>query len=93
MRQLVSDHDVQTAYQKRWHEKKNGELLSLVEGEFDVFLTTDQNIRYQQNLSGRSLRFVVLVASNNEYETLLPLMPKVLETLDLIQPGELQEIS
>jgi len=71
----------------------NGELISLVEGQFDVFLTTDQNIRYQQNLSERSLRFVVLVASNNEYKTLAPLMPKVLEALQTIKLGELQEVS
>ncbi len=93
MRHLVPEHEGWTAYQKRWHEKKNGELLSLVEGEFDVFLTADQNIKHQQNLSRRSLKFIVLVASDNGYETLSPLIPKVTDALTKISPGEFVEIS
>jgi len=94
MRHLVPEHEIHTAYRMGWHQKKNGELLSLVEGElFDVFLTADQNIKHQQNLTRRSLKFIVLVASDNGYETLSPLIPKVIETLLAIQPGELVEIS
>jgi hypothetical protein len=76
-----------------WADKKNGVLLSLVEPDFDVFLTVDQNIRHQQNLSARDLRFIVLIGSDNTYETLLPLIPKVTEILRSILPGELVEIS
>lgn len=93
MRHLTDEHEVQTAYQKRWHEHKNGELLSLVEGEFDVFLTTDQNLRYQQNLTRRSLRFIILVARSNEYESLVPLVPQVKSALGIIAPGEVLEIA
>lgn len=43
---LLFEHEVKTAYQMGWAAKKNGELLKLVEGEFEVFLTVDQNLRY-----------------------------------------------
>ncbi len=93
LRRLLREYVVLTAYEMRWHEKKNGELLSLVEGEFDLFLTIDQNIKHQQNLSSRSLRFIVLVGSDNQYETLAPLIPKIKETLLTIAPGELVELT
>lgn len=89
---LTSEHEVKTAQQMGWAEKKNGVLLSLVEPDFDVFLTVDRNIRYQQNLSRHSLRFIVLTGNDNQYETLMPLISKVKETLLTIAPGELIEI-
>ena len=93
MRHLADEHEVQTAYQRRWHERKNGELLSLVESEFDVFLTTDQNLRHQQNLTQRPLRFIILMARSNKYESLVPLMPKVKAALDTTAPGGILEIA
>ncbi len=82
-----------TARQMGWEEKKNGALLSLVEPDFDVSLTVDQNIKHQQNLAARDLRFFVLIGRDNTYPTLAPLIPKVKETLSTIQPGEFVEIS
>lgn len=90
---LTDEHEVRTARQMGWEEKKNGLLLSLVEPDFDVFLTVDQNIRHQQNLSQRDLRFIVLIGRDNTYPTLAPLMPKVKGALLTIQPGELLEVS
>ena len=87
------EHEVVTAYKRGWSTLKNGELLNLVETEFDVFLTVDQNIKYQQNLRGRTLRIIVLVASDNQYKTLLPLVPIVKKALEKIAPGELVEVS
>jgi hypothetical protein len=86
-------HDVMTVQERGWSSKKNGELLHLLEGEFDVFLTADQNLTYQQNLSNTTVAIVVLVAQNNRIESLKPLMPKVQEILKTIQPGEVVEIS
>lgn len=90
---LLPEHEVWTAYKKGWSALKNGELLLRVEAEFEVFLTIDQNLRYQQNLSRRSLKFIVLVAQNNQYETLAPLIPKVKEALTKMRSGELIEVS
>lgn len=52
---------MKTAYQTGWAAEKNGELLKLVEGEFEVFITVDQNLRHQQNLA--SSRLTVIVSS------------------------------
>jgi len=94
LRRLLIEHEIHTAYRMGWHEKKNGELLSLVEGAaFEVFLTVDQNIKHQQSLSSRTLKFIVLIGSDNRYETLAPLVPKVTDALTKISPGELVEIS
>ncbi len=89
----MPEHDVRTAQQMGWADKKNGILLSLVEPDFDVFLTVDQNIKHQQNLSARDLRFIVLIGRDNTYPTLSPLIPEVKKTLLTIVPGELVEIS
>jgi hypothetical protein len=70
---LLSGHEVKTAYQMGWAAKKNGELLKLVESEFEVFLTVDRNLRHQQNLASSPLKFIVLVAASNQYDNLAPL--------------------
>lgn len=58
-----------------------------------MFLTVDQNIKHQQNLSARDLRFIVLIGHDNTYPTLAPLILKVEKALLTIEPGELVEIS
>jgi hypothetical protein len=90
---LLSDHEVKTAYQMGWAAKKNGELLKLVENEFEVFLAVDQNLRHQQNLTSSQLRFVVLVAASNQYDSLAPLIPQVRSALTKLGPGDVIEIS
>ncbi len=90
---LLSDHEVKTAYQMGWAAKKNGELLKLVENEFEVFLTVDQNLQHQQNLTSSQLRFVVLVAASNQYDSLAPLIPQVRDALTKLGLGDVIEIS
>jgi len=85
-------HDIMTVQERGWSSKKNGELLRLLEGEFDVFLTADQNLTYQQNLRNTRVAVIVLVARNNRIEALKPLMPKVEEVLKSIQPGEVVHV-
>lgn len=60
----------------------------MANAEFDVFLTVDQNLKYQQNLTAFSISIVLLVARNNRLQTLLPLMPEVREALNKIRAGE-----
>lgn len=64
-----------------WAGKKNGELLILVEDQFDIFITADQNLQFQQNLKSSRITIFVLKAPNSRYETLKPLAPKVLEKI------------
>ncbi len=59
----LREHDCRTAQQMQWNRIKNGELLSLAEPQFDLFLTCDQNLQYQQNLMGRSITILELSAN------------------------------
>ena len=61
---LDRDHECFTARQKGWGALTTGALLDLAEGEFDVFLTSDQNIRFQQNLAGRQIAVLILSTNN-----------------------------
>jgi hypothetical protein len=77
----------------RWEGLKNGKLLDEAQAEeFNVFLTVDQNIRYQQNLQGRAIAIVVMIANGITVEDLRPLLPAVEETLAIVQPGQLYEV-
>ena len=79
-RELV-DHTVFMVQEKGWSGMKNGELLRVAENKFDVWVTADQNIEYQQNLSRFNIAVVVLVAPNNRLETLLPMILKLRKAL------------
>ncbi len=60
LRHHLSGHIVSTAYEKGWSDLANGDLLAKAEFQFDLMITTDQNLRYQQNLKGRKLAILVL---------------------------------
>jgi hypothetical protein len=75
-----------------WSSTKNGKLLDLAQGKFDVLLTADQNLPFQQNLENRNLAVVVLAGSDNQLGTLQALVPEVLATLETIEPGRWVQI-
>ncbi len=78
----------------KWSGKKNGELLQLMLQEnFTILLTTDRNLRYQQNLQQAGVAVVVLIASSNRLPDLVPLIPEVCNVLGTIAPGEVIEVS
>ena len=85
-------YDVATVPEMGWAGIKNGALLKLVEPAFDVFLTIDGNLRFQQNLRSMGLSFIVLSALNNRIETLRPLMPRVLVALQSVVTGDVVRI-
>ena len=80
-------HDARTAPEMGWASKTNGELLALAAAEFDVFLTSDRNISYQQNVSAFEIAVIVLVAGSNSIDDLRPLVPRILEALAIVNPG------
>ena len=67
-------------------------LLRLAAAEFDVFLTVDQGIPYQQNLPGLNVALVIVRAPSNDINDLRPRMPEVLRVLETIQPGQVVHI-
>ena len=85
-------HECQTVRQAGLGSKKNGELLSLAEGRWDVLLTSDRNIKYQQNMAGRSLSILVLCAKSNRMKDLLPLLPACGRALVSMQAGQVVEV-
>jgi predicted nuclease of predicted toxin-antitoxin system len=60
LRLSLAKHSVSTAHELGWSRLENGDLLAAAEKQFDVFITTDQNLRHQQNLANRKLAILVL---------------------------------
>ncbi len=89
---MLVGHTAQTVQQMGWAGVKNGALLSLMAGKFDVFLTSDQNIPYQQNTTTLPVALVILVAPSNRLDALEPLVPKVLAILPSLQSGSITTV-
>jgi len=78
----LTDFEAYTAKEMNWDEKKNGELLSLmIENQFNVLISMDKSIHYQQNISKYPLSIVVLKAKSNSINSLKPLIPKITQLL------------
>ena len=96
-RQLVREltgHEVRTVQQQGWAGMQNGELLRrATEAGFDIFVTGDQNLEYQQNLARSPLRVVVLAAPTNALEDLLPLVPRLLAALLDTRGGQVARVT
>lgn len=94
LRKYLPNHEVKTTREMRWEGLKNGALLAKAEeAGFDLLLTVDQNLRYQQNLSGRAIAVIVLIADGITVDDLRPLLPTLENTLLIIQPGQVYEVS
>lgn len=90
---VLIGHDVSTVRDESWTSLTNGALLRQAAAAFDVLLTADQNIEFQQNLATLPMAVVVLVAESNRLESLEPLMPRVLEALKTLKPKSLIRVS
>ena len=85
-------YKITTVPEAGWAGKKNGELLRLAEKEFDAFITLDQNLQYQQNLGRSSIVVTLLSAKNNRFESIQPLVPKILAALKNLPPGKIVKL-
>ena len=92
LKRPLQEHTVRTVQEMGWSGKKNGELLSLAETEFDALLTMDQGFEHQQNLSRRRIAILLLVARSNQIEDLAPIVPAALKALGVIGPGQVVRI-
>ncbi|MGA7730605.1 MAG: DUF5615 family PIN-like protein [Chloroflexia bacterium] len=93
LRNELPGHDVRTVRQMGWLGTENGDLLRLAETTFDIFVTVDQNLPYQQNASDYDIAVVVLAARSNRLQDLQPLMVAVLQVLEMIQLGTVIRIA
>jgi Domain of unknown function (DUF5615) len=81
-------YEIKTVPQMGWAGIKDRELLILAASVFDVFITADRNLSFQQNLSPFDLSLIVLQAQSNRLADLKPLVPKVLDVLDTAPRGQ-----
>jgi predicted nuclease of predicted toxin-antitoxin system len=91
LRRFLQGHTVSTAARERWHRLPNGELLNAAEAAgFDVLITTDKNLRYQQNLTGRKIAIIVL--SKQQWPQLQAHAGLVVAAVNAATPGSYTEV-
>lgn len=88
-----SDFVVDTVQERGWSGLQNGSLLRAADAEYDAFLTFDRGLEYQQDLSGLSIRIVIVRAVANKYEDLLPLVPSIESVLAKLRPGTVAHVA
>ena len=91
LRRLLPGHEISTAQELGWGRLKNGELIQRAEqNAFEVFVTSDQNLTYQQNLAGR--RIALLVLSTNYWPLLKTQSARIDAALAALEPGQYKEV-
>lgn len=88
-----AEHAVMTVAEQGWSGITNGELLRRAEQQFDVLVTMDQNLQYQQNVKDRNLTVIVVQARSNRPSDVEPAMPRVNEVLQRASPGSVIEVT
>jgi hypothetical protein len=92
LKREMSGFEVRTVAEMGWAGIKNGKLLRLAEAEFDVFVTADQNLSYQQPVTTFQLGLAVLKARTTKLEDLLPLVPALREALNGLKAGQVRQV-
>lgn len=93
VRELLG-HQVSTVQAEGWAGIKNSPLLALAtKFGFEVFLTSDRGLEFQQNLADVGIGIIVLRASSNAIEDIRPLLPSALEAIDNVRPGEVRSFA
>ena len=90
LRHQLANHEISTAYEMGWATLSNGDLLAAAETSFDVFITTDQNLRYQQNFGGR--RLAVLVLPTTSWPEIQKHTNKIAATVAALKHGNFVEL-
>lgn len=91
LRNALTGHTVSTAFEMGWSTLINGDLLAAAESQFDVLVTTDHNLRYQQNLTGRRLAILVLPFAN--WPRLQKHLPAIVSAIENLKSGDFLELS
>src|SRR5580698_8920745 len=91
LKHALTAHVVSTAYEMGWSTLSNGDLLDAAESQFDAFVTTDQNLSYQQNLAGRRLAILVLPFAS--WPKLQSNLPIIVSAVDGLKPGDYYELA
>lgn len=89
---LIQGHEVSSVPEKGWAGVKNGKLLTLIQAEFQVFVTVDRNLAFQQNTKDLKIIVIVLHSASNRFEELQKLTPELLQKLKIAQPGDVVRV-
>jgi predicted nuclease of predicted toxin-antitoxin system len=92
-KRVFPNDEVFTVTEMGWAGIKNGALLKLAEGEFEVMVTVDKSIPYQNNFTDKQIILLTFLVKQNKIEALLPLVPAALEALSTASPGQIINIS
>ena len=84
----LSGHEVHTVDEAGFKGLENGDLLRAASGTYDVLITVDQKLPYQQNVAGLEIAILVLAAKRNSYARLKPLLPRAIQALEFIKPSD-----
>ena len=90
LRLRLAEFEISTAQEMGWGRVKNGDLLKRAEGVFDAFVTADQQIKYQQNLTGRKL--AILVLSTNRWPNVKAKTAEIIAAIHALRPGDYFEL-
>jgi predicted nuclease of predicted toxin-antitoxin system len=90
LRRFLPGHIVSTAQEMGWGALKNGDLLREAEGQFEVFVSTDQNLKYQQQVLARKL--AILVLRTNDWPTIRSKGAEIAATITSLKPGAFVEM-
>ena len=91
LREALLGHTVATAFEMGWQKLDNGALLNAAEASFEVFITTDQNLRHQQTLAGR--RVAILVLPTTSWPKIQAHLAKVVAAVNGLLPGDVRELT
>jgi hypothetical protein len=90
LRKALLNHEVQTVFEMNWSGMGNGELLTIAEESFELFITTDQQLRYQQNLDERKLS--ILVLGTTSWPKIQTSLAEIVAVVEKMSAGEYREI-
>jgi predicted nuclease of predicted toxin-antitoxin system len=94
IKKLFNDYEIYTIRDLNWTGLKNGQLLEkIVENNFDIFLTVDKKLRFQQNLKGIKLSFIILDIIRNKTEEVIQIKQLIIEAFNTIKQSEVYIVS
>jgi predicted nuclease of predicted toxin-antitoxin system len=89
----LQSQNIEFAGRIGWADLKDGPLLDAMSGRFDILITTDQNLRHQQSMMGRSVAVIVLQAPSGHVRYLATLVPEIERAIATVKPGDLVIVS
>jgi predicted nuclease of predicted toxin-antitoxin system len=92
LRKVLPEHTVESAYERGWSALQNGDLIAAAEqAEFEVLVTTDRNLKYQQNLTNRKVAIVVLLSAS--WPRIQLAVPAIAQAIAAATPGSYSEVT